>query len=112
MTRRSTCRRAPRHAQACRNPEILSFACDGLAAVHLMRGDLDEEAAALAGASHGLRERAGIVPWPLLRPVITAIVDGIRDGLPADTFERGWRRGRRLDLDRAAALTQRALAPQ
>jgi predicted ATPase len=95
-----------RYARDCSNPEVLSFACDGLAAVLLMRGQVDENAAAFIGAAQGLRERAGIVPWPVLRPVMAAIADGVRDGQPAETFEKGWNRGRRLDLDGVLALTR------
>ncbi len=95
-----------RYARASRNPEILSFACDGLAAVALLTGTVDEDAAALVGAAQGLRERAGIVPWPALRPVMAAIADGVRDAQPPEVFDRGRRRGRHLDIDQVLDLTQ------
>lgn len=99
-------RSGARFAHACSNPEILAFACDGLAAVMLMRGIVDDEAAALVGAAYGLRERAGIVPWPAMRPIIAAITEGVRDGQPAGAFERGWTRGRRMDMDAVLDLSQ------
>ncbi len=86
-------------AHRCRSPESLSFAVDGLAAVHLARGEAGESAAALLGAAQGLRERVGIVPWPGLRPVMAAIADGVRAAVPAEVFDPAFARGRHLDLD-------------
>jgi predicted ATPase len=98
---------AARYAHECRNPESLSFACDGLAAVLLARGAAggDETASVLVGAAQGLRERVGIVPWPGLRPVMTAIADGVRAAAGDERFETGRQRGRHLDIDAILELT-------
>jgi hypothetical protein len=103
---------AARFAHECRNPESLSFACDGLAAVLLARGAAgeDETASVLVGAAQGLRERVGIVPWPGLRPVMSAIADGVRAAAGDERFDSGRRRGRHLDIDAILALTA-TLAP-
>ncbi|MFN8158848.1 MAG: DUF4062 domain-containing protein [Candidatus Nanopelagicales bacterium] len=91
------------------NPETLSFACDGLAAVLLARNESPDLAAQLVGASHGLRDRAGIVPWPGLRPVMAAIADGVR-AVAGEAFEENRQIGRHLDLDAIETLTS-SLAP-
>jgi predicted ATPase len=83
----------------CRNPEVMAFACDGLASVQLARGKVEESGALLVGCSAGLRRRAGVVPWPTLRPVVAAIADGVRSALEPEVFEGGFARGRALDID-------------
>ncbi|MCU0264934.1 MAG: DUF4062 domain-containing protein [Actinomycetia bacterium] len=88
-----------RRAHACRNAETLSFACDGLAAVRLASGQPDEAAAELIGAAFGLRERTGIAPWPVLRPVVAAVAEAVRAGLGPAGYDPAWDRGRRRDLD-------------
>lgn len=103
---------AARNAHECRNPETLSFACDGLAAVLLARGEAGEPAAALVGASNGLRERVGIVPWPGLRPVMAAIADGVRSALGDEVFEAGFRRGRHLGTDEILDVVEGAASTQ
>ena len=70
----------------------------------------DDTASHLVGAAQGLRERVGIVPWPGLRPVMTAIADGVRAAAGDELFESGRRRGRHLDIDAILALTA-TLAP-
>lgn len=93
----------------CRNPETLSFACDGLAAVLLARDSDLAQGAVLVGAAQGLRDRVGIVPWPGMRPVMAAIADGVRSGLGDDAFEAARHRGRRLSVDDVVALTRRVV---
>src|SRR6476620_5723174 len=87
-------------AVLARNPEILSFAADGLAATALAQGAVDERTVLLAGAASGLRERAGIVPWPILRPLLASIADGVR-AAAGPAGEELWTRGRRLSLEDA-----------
>ncbi len=94
-----------RSSHEARNPESLSFACDGLAAVLLARGAAGAVAASLVGAAHGLRERVGIVPWPGLRPVMAAIAEGVRATVGEDVWIESYTTGRRLDLDAILALT-------
>lgn len=101
---------AARNAHECRNPETLSFACDGLAAVLLARGTAAVDGPVLVGAARGLRERVGIVPWPGLRPVMQAIADGVRAAAGDAAYEQGYQRGKHLDIDAILALT-RAHAP-
>lgn len=95
-----------RRAHACRNAETMSFACDGLAAVRLAGGRPDAVAAELAGSASGLRERAGIVPWPILAPVVAAVADAIREALGADQYDPAFARGRRRDLDAVLELVE------
>jgi hypothetical protein len=100
---------AARWAYESRNPESLSFACDGLAAVLMARGRAGDVAAALVGASHGLRERVGIVPWPGLREVMAAIADGVRATVGDEVYAEAHARGRHLDVDAILALARRAV---
>ena len=100
---------AARWANESRNPETLSLACDGLAAVLLARGVAGEVAAALVGASHGLRERVGIVPWPGLRDVVTAIGEGVRATVPDEVYAEAHARGKHLDVEAILALARRAV---
>ena len=86
------------------NPESLSFACDGLAAVTLARGAAGADAAALVGVARGLRERVGIVPWPGLRAVMEAIGDGVRAAVEPAVYEQAYHRGRHLDWDAMLTL--------
>ena len=76
----------------------------------LARNESPDVAAQLVGASHALRDRAGIVPWPGLRPVMAAIFDGVRAVAGEEVFERNRQIGRHLDLDAVEALT-RSLVP-
>lgn len=86
-------------AYQAQNPESLSYACDGLAAVLLARGDDSSEMATLVGAAHGLRDRVGIVPWPGLRPVMAGIAQGVEGSLSPDAYQPAYRRGRHLDSE-------------
>jgi predicted ATPase len=94
-----------RWAYRCQNPESLSFACDGLAAVALARGAAGVQAAVLVGAASGLRHRVGVVPWPGLRPVMAAIAQGVEAALDPAAFAEGYERGRHLDTDAIRDLT-------
>jgi predicted ATPase len=96
-----------RWAHQAQNPEGLSFACDGLAAVLLARGDRGTDAAVLVGAAHGLRDRVGIVPWPGLRPVMAAIADGVKAATEPGAYEAAYHRGRHLDSNTVRDLCVR-----
>lgn len=96
-----------RWAYEAQNPESLSFACDGLAAVLLARDSVGADAAALVGAAHGLRDRVGIVPWPGLRPVMAAIAQGVEEAVPPEAYQPAYRRGRHLDSEAIRDLCAR-----
>src|SRR5690606_19111747 len=100
-----------RWSHHARNPESLSFGCEGLAAVLLARGAAGADAAMLVGAAHGLRDRVGIVPWPGLRPVMAAIAQGVEAATDPAVHADAYRRGRHLDSDAICELCVRVGEP-
>jgi predicted ATPase len=98
-------------AVLCRNPEILALAADGLAGAALAGGVVDERTVLLTGAATGLRERAGIVPWPLVRPLLASIEEAARaaTGPSADEL---WSRGRRMSLEDVGDLAAQGAPAQ
>jgi predicted ATPase len=58
---------------------------------------------ALAGAD-GLRARAGLTVWPIIRESEEQLAAQLRDTLGDDAFQRSWARGRQLHRTGAAAL--------
>jgi predicted ATPase len=62
-----------------------------------------ERAARLAGAAEGLRHRAGLRTWPMLRSVESRIVDQIRDALGVERFEKAFGEGSTLTQRDAVA---------
>ena len=105
-------------AWQARNPELLSFACDGIAAVLLARGipaadgsgpsQPAEQAALLVGAADGLRDKVGIVPWPGMRAVMAAIAEGVRAAAGAAAFDDAHLQARRLTSAAVLELVLRA----
>jgi predicted ATPase len=63
-------------------------------------------AALLAGAAEGLRRRAGLGAWPMLRQAETALVDQIREALGVDRFEQAYQAGARLSQREAVAAVR------
>ena len=74
----------------------------GFARLMLVEGD-PEQAALLAGAAEGLRRRAGLRAWPMVRQAETQLQDEIRQALGADRFDETFAAGTRLS--RRAAVT-------
>jgi len=77
----------------------------GYARLALAAGDL-ERAALLAGAVEGLRRRAGLGAWPMLRQPEAALLDRIRQGLSADRFGQMYAAGTRLSQREAVAAAR------
>jgi hypothetical protein len=68
----------------------------------LVEGD-PQQAALLAGAAEGLRRRAGLRAWPMVRQPETQLQAEIRQALGADRFDERFAAGTRLS--RRAAVT-------
>jgi predicted ATPase len=86
---------------------LISYAQLALAA-----GD-SERAALLAGAAEGLRRRAGLGAWPMLRRAEATLVDQVRQVLSVDRFEQVYEAGIRLSQREAvAAARERGVGTQ
>ena len=68
----------------------------------LVAGD-PKRAALVAGAAEGLRRRAGLRTWPILRPGEADLVAQVRQALGADRFDQGFAEGTRLTQREAVA---------
>src|SRR5262249_55724663 len=79
---------------------LISYAQLALAA-----GD-PERAALLAGAAEGLRRRASLGAWPMLRQAEAALLDQVRQALSTDRFEQGYEAGTRLSQREAGAAAR------
>jgi predicted ATPase len=78
----------------------------------LAAGD-PELAALLAGAAEGLRRRAGLGAWPMLRQPEAALLDQVRQALSRDRFEQEYEAGTRLSQREAvAAARERGVGAQ
>ena len=71
----------------------------------LAAGD-PELAALLAGAAEGLRRRAGLGAWPMLRQPEAALLDQVRQALSRDRFEQEYEAGTRLSQREAVAAAR------
>jgi hypothetical protein len=71
----------------------------------LAAGD-PERAALLAGAVEGLRRRAGLGAWPMLRQPEAALLDQVRRALSTDRFEQTYEAGARLSQREAVAAAR------
>ena len=70
-------------------------------------------AALLAGAAEGLRRRAGLGAWPMLRQPEAALLDQVRQALSLDRFEQAYEAGSRLSQREAvAAARERGVGTQ
>jgi predicted ATPase len=85
-----------------RNVSLCLVAYAGLA---LAAGD-PERAALLAGAAEGLRRRAGLGAWPMLRQPEAALLDQVRQALSLDRFEQAYEAGTRLSQREAVAAAR------
>ena len=65
-----------------------------------------EQAALLAGAAEGLRRRAGLRAWPILRQAETELVAQVRQALGADRFGQVFATGTRLTQQEAVAAVE------
>jgi len=66
--------------RAGQDREGLAYCLDGLAGLALLTGDA-RAAARLSGAADAVRAALGMAVWPMLRPLMAQLDDGIRAGL-------------------------------
>jgi hypothetical protein len=85
-----------------RNVSLCLVACAGLA---LAAGD-PERAALLEGAAEGLRRRAGLGAWPMLRRPEATLLDQVRQVLGMDRFAQIYEAGTRLSQREAVAAAR------
>ena len=71
----------------------------------LVEGD-PERAALLAGAAEGLRRRAGLRAWPMLRRGEAELAAQVRQALGADRFDQVFAAGARLTQQEAVAAVE------
>jgi ATP/maltotriose-dependent transcriptional regulator MalT len=71
----------------------------------LVEGDA-EQAATLAGAAEGLRQRVGLRTWPLLRREEAELVAQVRQALGVDRFGQEYAAGARLSQQEAVAAVR------
>jgi predicted ATPase len=95
--------------RAGQDREGLAYCLDGLAGLALLTGDT-RTAARLSGAADAVRAALGIAVWPMLRPLVAQLTDGIRAAL-GDAEDRAARaEGAAADpwelLDAALAVSQ------
>ena len=76
----------------------------------LAAGD-PERAALLAGAAEGLRRRAGLRAWPMLRRGEAELAAQVRQALGADRFDQVFAAGARLTQQQAVAAAGAGAAP-
>ena len=76
----------------------------------LVAGD-PERAALVAGAAEGLRRRAGLRTWPMLRPGEAELAAQVRQTLGADHFDQVFATGTRLTQRDALAAARAGTAP-
>jgi predicted ATPase len=83
----------------------MTLCLDAFALLALVEGD-PEQAALIAGAAEGLRRRAALGVWPLLRRGEAELLAGIRAALGADRFDEMFTAGSRLNRTEAVAVVR------
>src|SRR5215469_3950779 len=77
---------------AIRNTRNVTMCLAALARLAFAEGD-PEQAALLAGAAEGLRGRAGLRAWPVLRRAEAELAAQVRPGAGADRFGQAYAAG-------------------
>ena len=95
---------------AARSTRSVTLCLAGLARWALVAGD-PERAALVAGAAEGLRRRAGLRAWPILRQGEADLVAQVRQALGADHFDQVFATGTRLTQRDAVAAARASTAP-
>ena len=95
---------------AAHSTRSVTFCLAALARWALVAGD-PERAALVAGAAEGLRRRAGLRAWPILRPGEAELVAQVRQALGADRFDQVFATGARLTQREAVAAARAGTAP-
>jgi len=95
---------------AVRSTRSVTLCLAALARWALVAGD-PERAALVAGAAEGLRRRAGLRTWPMLRQGEAELVAQVRQALGADHFDQVSATGARLTQRDAVAAARAGTAP-
>ena len=95
---------------AARSTRSVTLCLAALARWALVAGD-PERAALVAGAAEGLRRRAGLRTWPMLRQGEAELVAQVRQALGADHFDQVSATGARLTQREAVAAARAGTAP-
>jgi len=95
---------------AARSTRSVTLCLAALARWALVAGD-PERAALVAGAAEGLRRRAGLRTWPMLRQGEAELVAQVRQALGADHFDQVSATGARLTQRDAVAAARAGTAP-
>ena len=95
---------------AARSTRSVTLCLAALARWALVAGD-PERAALVAAAAEGLRRRAGLRTWPMLRQGEAELVAQVRQALGADHFDQVFATGTRLTQRDAVAAARAGTAP-
>jgi hypothetical protein len=95
---------------AARSTRSVTLCLAALARWAPVAGD-PEQAALVAGAAEGLRRRAGLRVWPMLRQGEADLVAQVRQALGADHFDQVFATGTRLTQRDAVAAARAGTAP-
>jgi predicted ATPase len=94
--------------RAGQDREGLAYCLDGLAGLALLTGS-PRDAARLSGAADAVRTALGIAVWPMLRPLVDQLADGVRAALGEDENRAARTEGAAADpwalLDAALAVS-------
>ncbi len=97
---------ALRWSLAADSPRSVTLCVAAFSRLAFARQD-PERAAMLAGAADGLRQRAGLRPWPTLRQGEMELLGAIRQDLDAERFERAFATGTAMHQADMVTLIQR-----
>jgi hypothetical protein len=87
---------------AARSTSSMGLCLAAHARLAFAQGDL-EQAALLEGAADGLRRRADLRAWPMLRPTEPELRAKLRQALGADRLDQAFSSGSRLNQQQAVA---------
>jgi ATP/maltotriose-dependent transcriptional regulator MalT len=87
---------------AAHSTRSVTLCLSAFARLAFVEGD-PERAALLAGAAEGLRRRAGLRAWPLLRRGEAELIAQVRQTLEPDRFDQVFAAGSRLSQQQAVA---------
>ena len=90
---------------AARSTRNVTLCLTAFAQLALVQGK-GERAALLAGAAEGLRQRVGLLAWPLQQQGEAQMVAQIRQALGADRFDQDFAAGTKLDRQQAIAAVR------
>jgi hypothetical protein len=90
---------------ALRTTPLMTLAFGAFGRLALAEGE-PGRGALLLGAADGLRRRAGVRPWPMLRRPETELTGEVREALGTDDFDQAFAVGFRLSRQEAAAAAR------